>query len=252
MTLHNSREELPSSHSGSVVTALTASMSAAQAAVEHAQTVADQILGLSVLSLRQQGYNDRFIADRLRVSTECIREAPRGVSMLMGPEEDQLRADVTRRWDQVRQALTWVQEERVEYSRDIVRLYKIDTAESQPLSVDAMDLPAAEFVNSQTSERFLVYSLQRWKGLPTRTPGVWSGRGSFTLDFLTPAGERMAVPAQDWLGLDPAAAEFSSVAGNSGSDEAFDRIVVAFRRRYGALPPHVEAAGLQLTYRNPQ
>ncbi|MCG7598137.1 hypothetical protein MHN84_29495 [Mycobacterium sp. PSTR-4-N] len=49
-----------------MVTALTAATSAAHVAVEHAQTVADQIFGLSVLSLRKQGYNDRFIADRLR------------------------------------------------------------------------------------------------------------------------------------------------------------------------------------------
>lgn len=172
--------------------------------------------------------------------------------MLTEPADDQLRADVKQRWDQARQALTWVQEERAQYSRDIVRLYDIDAVESRPLSVDAMDLPAAEFVNRETSERFLVYSLQRWKGVPTRTPGVWSGRGSFTLDFLTPAGERMTVPAQDWLGLDPTATEFTADAGNSGSDEAFDRIVVAFRRRYGALPCHVEAAGLQLTYRHSQ
>lgn len=252
MTPHSSQQNLPPSHSGSAVTALTSATSAAQAAVEHAQTVADQILGLSVLSLRQQGYNDRFIADRLRVSPELIRDAPRRVSMLMGSDDDQLRADIKQRWDQARQTLTWVQEEQVQFSRDIVGRYNIDIAESQPLTIHALDLPAAEFVNGETGERFLVYSLQRWKGVPTRTTGVWSGRGSFTLDFLTPAGERMTVPAQDWLGLAPAATEFTSDAGNSGSDEAFDTIVVAFRRRYGALPPHVDAAGLQLTYRHPQ
>lgn len=240
------------SHSGSAVTALTTATSAANAAVEHAQAVADQILGLSALSLRQQGYNDRFIADRLRTSTERIRETARGVSMLMGAEEEQLRADVKQQWDQARQALTWVQDERVEFSRDVVGRYGIDISESQPLTVHALDLPGAEFVNSESGERFLVYSLQRWRGVPTDTPGVWSGRGSFNLDFLTPAGERMTVPAHDWLGLDPAATKFTSEAGNTGSDEAFDRIVVAFRRRYGALPPHVEAAGLQLTYRHPQ
>lgn len=99
MTPHSSPADLPSAHGCSVVTALTAATSAAHVAVEHAQTVADQILGLSVLSLRQQGYNDRFIADRLRASTECIRESARGVSMLMGPDEEQLRADVKQRWD---------------------------------------------------------------------------------------------------------------------------------------------------------
>ena len=252
MIPHSSPEALPPSYSGSVVTTLTTATAAAEAAVKHGQTVADQILGLGVLSLRQQRYTDRFIADRLHASTERIREAARRVSMLMGTEEEQLRADVKQRWDQAREALTWVQEERVEFSRDVVGRYGIDISESQPLTVHALDLPAAEFVNSDSGERFLVYSLQRWKGVPTRTPGVWSGRGSFTIDFLTPAGERMTVPAQDWLGLDPAATEFTSDAGNSGSDEAFDRIVVAFRRRYGALPPHVEAAGLQLTYRHPQ
>ncbi|WP_241474343.1 hypothetical protein [Mycolicibacterium neoaurum] len=252
MTQHRSPEDLPASYSGSVVTALTTATAAAEGAVKRAQAVADQILGLSVLSLRQQRYNDRFIADRLHVSAECIRDAPRRVSMLMGPEEEQLRADVKQRWDQAREALAWVQEEQVQFSRDIVGRYRIDISTSQPLTVHALDLPAAEFVNSESGERFLVYSLQRWKGVPTRTPGVWSGQGSFTLDLLTPAGERMTVPAQDWLGLDPAATEFTSDAGNSGSDEAFDRVVVAFRRTYGALPPHLEAASLQLTYRHPQ
>jgi len=238
---------------------LAAAGASADAAARDACVVAEQLLGLSAVSLRQQGYTDPFIAHRLNVDPARLAAAARQVRALIAPEDELLRIDVEQRWEHARRELAWYQDDRVVYSRDAVRLFGIDATASQPLSVDALDLPAAEFVNTRTGERLIVYSLQRWKGLPDprSQPGapVWSRRGHFSLECVTPAGERMVVSVGDWLDLPADSAAFSAHGEQPdtlGSDEVFDRIVVAFRRKYGALPPYLDAATLGLTFREPR
>lgn len=254
----NEPSDLPA-HTGSTVDALAAAGASADAGARHACAVADQLLGLSAVSLRQQGYTDPFIAHRLKVDPARLAAAARSVGVLIAPGDEHLRIDVEQRWDHARRGLVWYQDDRVAYSRDVVRLYDIDATASQPLSVDALDLPAAEFVNNDTGERLIAYSLQRWKGLPAprSQPGapVWSHHGHFTLECVTPAGERMVVSVEDWLDLPAGSAVFSAHGeqrNTLGSDGVFDRIVVAFRRKYGALPPYLEAATLGLTFREPR
>ena len=65
----------------------------------------------------------------------------------------------------------------------------------------------------------------------------------------------MTVNGQDWLELPPAATQFSVPrphVNTASSDEAYDQIIRAFRRKYGALPPYLETATRALTYRHPQ
>lgn len=238
---------------------MAAAGASADAAARHACAVTDQLLGLSAVSLRQQGYTDPFIANRLKVDPARLAAAARQVGVLIAPEDELLRVEVERRWDHARRELPWYQDDRVVYSRDAVRLYDIDATASRPLSVEALDLPAAEFVNNRTGERLIVYSLQRWKGLPDprSQPGapVWSRRGRFNLQCVTPAGERMGVSVEDWLDLPAGSAVFSADGEQphtSGSDDVFDRIGVALRRKYGALPPYLDAATLGLTFREPR
>jgi hypothetical protein len=132
--------------------------------------VRDELLGVATLALRQLGFADGYIAREFGYTPHTIKKCARGVDVWMDSSTAAAHRQVLEQWNRTRRnASAWYQLDEVA-SCEVVSRHNIETPD-WPLRVEALDLPAAEFLHQRSRERIIVYSLQRWKGTPHRTPG---------------------------------------------------------------------------------
>ncbi|WP_100514278.1 hypothetical protein [Mycobacteroides abscessus] len=136
----------------------------------------------------------------------------------------------------------WTQSPDIYLSEQIVSANNI--AVPAPLRASMLDTPAAQFINSETAERILVYSLQRWKGSPhiaaDSAQYEWDNRGQYLVEITAHGHGRQPLPVSV-LGIAPAQTYFGDgwqdPEHNRSDSEAFEYITAQLRRHYGIWPP---------------
>jgi hypothetical protein len=127
-------------------------------------------------------------------------------------------------------------------SKDVMRANNI--AAQSPMPVESLSTCGAQFDNTDTGERILSYSLQRWNGTPTvnAVTGELAGfdhRGGYTIELWSGSGTRCEMPTEIF-GISANATYFGSgwdeSARRQTADDAFERIVAAIRRHYRIWP----------------
>jgi hypothetical protein len=238
-----------------IVEAVIAGAEEVRRRVERAESVQRDLIGMSALVLREQGFTDSYIAERLGMRPIDIAECTRLVRPRIGPDcADPIRDEIEDLWRGIgRFASQWVQVDCVTLSREVVRRNGIDIGDS-PLSVGDLDTSGAEFVHQGSSEKIILYSLQRWNGTPVIANGQfagWDNVGQYNVEFVSTTGERGTFDLPS-LGLSPDVVSFSGdLTGRTGTQtvgDAFERIVLGIRRTYGVVPPYMTAKWLYLRY----
>lgn len=135
----------------------------------------------------------------------------------------------------------WTQSPDIHLSEQIVATNNITVP--APLRATMLDTPAAQYINSETAERILVYSLQRWKGTPhisaDSTQYEWDNRGQYLIEIAAQSHGRQPLPVSV-LGIAPAQTYFGEgwqePERNRSDSEAFEHITGQLRRHYGIWP----------------
>ena len=240
---------------------------AARSAVDEARRRADDaavivtaVIGASAFALREQGLSDRQIAASLRVSRNRLDKLishARGI--IFGTDVSDAIENADRwksRWltDILGAAASsgpspWRQAPS-QLSSDVVATNSI----ALPAGIEAgrLDTPAAQFDNTATGERVLVYTLERWNGIRVVNAVTGEivgtdGRGSYRIELRALNGARCEL-SPEFVDLDPNSVYFGDrwddPSRNRSCDEACEAIQAAIRRHYRIWPNWIEVAPL--------
>jgi len=198
---------------------------------------------IDYLRTLRQGLSDSAIGAFLGVSRNRVADLIRGIQY--GGEPSWAAEWVNEVWAAARYASSpWLEESGVPalLSHHIVERYQIPVSSSL-IPLHKLDTEAAEFTHRHSGEKIIVYSLQRWKGTPTRVgdPLSWDHKGHYVIEFVSGSGERGTV-APSALGLSEDAVHFgkgfNTASRRRRDSDAFETIVESVRRTYRILPPY--------------
>ncbi len=233
---------------GDMLAAAQVALAEARQRADHAAAIVRTVAGLLAAGLREQGHSDRAIGAALQISRNRVGELIAAAPWVKLGAHTDTDNDWIVDWIEdiysraaTAAGSTWVQDG-PQLSGQVVEENRI--AVPPPLSVADLDTSGAQFRNVDTGERILVYSLQRWRGMPqfdsaTGDLSAWDHRGYYSVELCAAGGHRAAMPLE-LLALTSDALCFGSgwlePARRQSEGAAFRRIVVALRRHYGIWP----------------
>ena len=131
----------------------------------------------------------------------------------------------------------------------VMALNGIQPPPDWPLPLKSLDLSGNEFVNTETGEKILLYSLYRWHGTASQLE-TKNHRGHYTIEFVSAGGERGTLTPQS-LGLEADVIYFGRGYGTTknrwpNAGEAQLKIEAAIRGIYGIIAGDKDHYGLKI------
>lgn len=220
----------------------------------EAVQIVEAVIGGCAYALREQGFSDRRIAAEFGVSRNRLDKlVSRGMGVIAAfnladgfndAHEDRWRS----RW--IGDILTSVADRGPSPWRQAPYLLSSDLMEANGIAIPEsirgrnLDTSAAQFDNTTTGERVLVYTMHRWNGtrlinsVTGRVAGA-DGRGVYRIELRAPNGARCEL-SPEFLGLDHSALFFGTgwdePERRRTDTEAFEIAQAAIRRHYRVWP----------------
>ena len=243
-----------------MVAAARSAVDEARRRAEDAAQIVTAVIGASAFALREQGLSDRQIAAALEVSrnrldtlissawgiifgtdvADAIENADRWKSRWLTEILGSAANNGPSPWRQAPSQL----------SSDLVAANTI--ALPAGIEVGRLDTPAAQFDNTATGERVLVYTLERWNGtlvvnsVTGEIVGT-DGKGMYRVELRALNGARCEL-SPELVELDPNTVYFGEgwddPARNRSCDAACEAIQAAIRRHYRIWPNWTEVTAL--------